>query len=159
MLFRSLALPEMVDRRSGHIVNIASLAGAVPVPGQVVYAGTKFAVVGLSTAMADEFAPHGVHVSVVMPPFTATDLIAGTRTPLGSKPVAPADIAAAVVYLASKEAGEDGDEGGVGGTLASRVPASLRLPDGAEGALGLPEPLGTSAGSFLTGAPVPAPRG
>ena len=33
-----------------------------------VYAGTKFAVVGLSTAMADEFAPHGIHVSVVMPP-------------------------------------------------------------------------------------------
>ena len=53
------------------------LAGAVPVPGQVVYAGTKFAVVGMSTAMADEFAPHGVHVSVVMPPFTATDLIFG----------------------------------------------------------------------------------
>jgi hypothetical protein len=49
--------------------------------------------------------------------------------------------------LASKEAGEDGDEGGVGDTLASRAPASLRLPDGAEGALGLPEPLGTSAGS------------
>ena len=97
-----LVLPEMVDRRSGHIVNIASLAGAVPVPGQVVYAGTKFAVVGLSTAMADEFAPHGVHVSVVMPPFTATDLIAGTRTPLGSKPVAPANIAAAVVKVLEK---------------------------------------------------------
>ncbi|MFN8227930.1 MAG: SDR family oxidoreductase [Mycobacterium sp.] len=97
-----LVLPEMVDRRSGHIVNIASLAGAVPVPGQVVYAGTKFAVVGMSTAMADEFAPHGVHVSVVMPPLTATDLIAGTRTPLGSKPVAPADIAAAVVKVLEK---------------------------------------------------------
>ena len=34
----------------------------VAVPGQVVYAGTKFAVVGLSTAMADEFAPQGVEV-------------------------------------------------------------------------------------------------
>jgi len=97
-----LVLPEMVSRGRGHIVNIASLAGAVPVPGQVVYAGTKFAVVGLSTAMADEFAPHGVHVSVVMPPFTATELISGTRTPQGSKPVAPEAIAAAVVKVLDK---------------------------------------------------------
>ena len=97
-----LVLPEMVDRRAGHIINIASLAGAVPVPGQVVYAGTKFAVVGLSTAMADEFAPRGVHVSVVMPPFTATELIAGTKTPLGSKPVQPEQIAAAVVKVLQK---------------------------------------------------------
>ena len=54
-----LVLPEMVTRRRGHVVNIASMAGMVAVPGQVVYAGTKFAVVGLSTAMADEFAPAG----------------------------------------------------------------------------------------------------
>ncbi|HXA11901.1 MAG TPA: SDR family NAD(P)-dependent oxidoreductase, partial [Mycobacterium sp.] len=47
-----LVLPEMVGRRGGHIVNIASMAGMTAVPGQVVYAGTKFAVVGLSTAMA-----------------------------------------------------------------------------------------------------------
>jgi NADP-dependent 3-hydroxy acid dehydrogenase YdfG len=97
-----LALPEMIERRAGHIVNIASLAGAVAVPGQVVYAGTKFAVVGLTTAMADEFAPHGVQVSVVMPPFTATELIAGTKTPLGSKPVQPEQIAAAVVKVLEK---------------------------------------------------------
>lgn len=97
-----LVLPEMTARGAGHIVNIASLAGAVPVPGQVVYAGTKFAVVGLSTAMADEFAARGVHVSVVLPPFTATELISGTSTPMGSKPVAPADIAAAVVKVLEK---------------------------------------------------------
>src|SRR3954464_14704960 len=54
-----LVLPEMVRRRSGHIVNIASLAGVMAVPGQVVYAGTKFAVVGLSTALADEFVDRG----------------------------------------------------------------------------------------------------
>ncbi|WP_099020640.1 SDR family oxidoreductase [Mycolicibacterium palauense] len=92
-----LVLPEMVARRGGHIVNIASLAGVVPVPGQVVYAGTKFAVVGLSTAMADEFSPHGVEVSVVMPPFTATELIAGTKSTGASRPVAPEVIAGAVV--------------------------------------------------------------
>ena len=76
-----LVLPEMVRRRSGHIVNVASMAGMVAVPGQVVYAGTKFAVVGLSTAMADEFAPQGVEVTVILPTFTNTELIAGTSTP------------------------------------------------------------------------------
>ena len=97
-----LALPEMVTRRSGHIVNVASLAGLVAVPGQVVYAGTKFAVVGLTTALADEFAPHGVEVSVVMPPFTNTELISGTSGVAGNKPAEPADIAAAIAKVLDK---------------------------------------------------------
>ena len=78
-----LVLPDMIARRSGHIINIASLSGLIPVPGQVVYVGAKFGVVGLSAALADEVAPHGVDVSVIMPPFTNTELISGT------KPAAP----------------------------------------------------------------------
>ena len=97
-----LVLPEMVERRSGHVVNIASMAGMLAVPGQAVYAGTKFAVVGLSTALADEFAPQGVQVSCVMPTFTDTDLIAGTRTSGLTSPVKPEDIAAAVVRTLEK---------------------------------------------------------
>ncbi|MCV7155202.1 SDR family oxidoreductase [Mycolicibacterium pyrenivorans] len=97
-----LALPDMIARHRGHIINIASLSGVIPVPGQVVYVGAKFGVVGLSTALADEMAPHGVHVSVVMPPFTNTDLIAGTRETAGTKPVEPEDIAAAVVKTLDK---------------------------------------------------------
>jgi short-subunit dehydrogenase len=94
-----LVLPEMVARRSGHIVNIASLAGMLAVPGQVVYAGTKFAVVGLSSGLADEFAPQGVEVSCVMPTFTNTELITGTHPSAAQKPVEPEDIAAAVVKV------------------------------------------------------------
>lgn len=97
-----LVLPEMAARGHGHIINIASLAGVVAVPGQVVYAGTKFAVVGLSTALADEFASRGVQVSVVMPPFTRTELIAGTKATGASRPVEPAVIAAAIVRTLSK---------------------------------------------------------
>jgi NADP-dependent 3-hydroxy acid dehydrogenase YdfG len=97
-----LVLPEMVRRRSGHIVNIASLAGLVAVPGQVVYAGTKFAVVGLSTALADEYAPHGVAVSAVLPTFTNTELISGTMPGIAQRPVQPADVAAAVVKVLDK---------------------------------------------------------
>ena len=97
-----LVLPEMAARRSGHIVNIASLAGMLAVPGQALYAGTKFAVVGLSTALADEFAPQGVQISCVMPTFTNTELIAGTQTGGMTTPVEPEDIAAAVVAVLDK---------------------------------------------------------
>lgn len=97
-----LVLPEMVRRRAGHIVNIASLAGMVAVPGQVVYAATKFGVVGLSSAMADEFAPQGVKVTAVLPTFTNTELISGTTPSSAQKPVEPADIAAAIVKVLDK---------------------------------------------------------
>lgn len=97
-----LALPEMVKRRRGHIINIASMSGLIPVPGQVVYVGAKHAVVGLTVALADEMAPHGVEVSVVMPPFTNTQLISGTAETPGTKPVEPEDIAAAIVKTLDK---------------------------------------------------------
>jgi short-subunit dehydrogenase len=95
-------LPEMVARGSGHIINVASLAGLISVPGQTVYAGTKFAVVGLSTGLADEFAPRGVDVTVVMPTFTNTELISGATTTWATRPVEPDDVAAAVVKAAKK---------------------------------------------------------
>ncbi|MEO6794412.1 MAG: SDR family oxidoreductase [Mycobacterium sp.] len=94
-----LVLDEMVKRRSGHIINIASLAGIVAVPGQALYAGTKFAVVGLSTALSDEFAPQGVDVSAILPTFTNTELISGTTPSAAQKPVQPEDVAAAVVKV------------------------------------------------------------
>ena len=97
-----LVLPDMIARRSGHIINIASLSGLIPVPGQVVYVGAKFGVVGMSAALADEVAPHGVDVSVIMPPFTNTELISGTKTGGTIKPVEPEDIAKAVIKTLEK---------------------------------------------------------
>jgi NAD(P)-dependent dehydrogenase (short-subunit alcohol dehydrogenase family) len=97
-----LALPDMVARRDGHIVNIASMAGMVAVPGEAVYAGSKFAVVGLSTALADEVAPLGVKVTAVLPTFTKTDLISGTVTTAGQKPMPAQRVAAAVVKVLGK---------------------------------------------------------
>ncbi|MDR3665053.1 MAG: SDR family oxidoreductase [Mycobacterium sp.] len=97
-----LVLPEMIARRRGHIINIASMSGLIPLPGQVVYNATKFGVVGLTTALADEVAPHGVQVSVVMPPFTNTELISGTTETLATKPVEPEEIAAAIVKTLDK---------------------------------------------------------
>ncbi|KUH64113.1 short-chain dehydrogenase [Mycolicibacterium novocastrense] len=97
-----LVLPDMIARRSGHIINIASLSGLIPVPGQVVYVGAKFGVVGLTAALADEVAPHNVDVSVIMPPFTNTELISGTKSGGAIKPVEPEDIAAAIVKTLNK---------------------------------------------------------
>ncbi|MCA9534310.1 MAG: SDR family oxidoreductase [Myxococcales bacterium] len=59
--------PQMVGRRAGQIVNIASIAGLFPAAGQVSYVASKYAVVGLSQALRAEAACHGVRVSVVCP--------------------------------------------------------------------------------------------
>ncbi|MEW5736173.1 MAG: SDR family NAD(P)-dependent oxidoreductase [Thermodesulfobacteriota bacterium] len=66
------AYPIMIRQGSGHIVNTASVAGLAPLPGEVCYATTKFAVVGLSTALRNEAAGLGVKVSVVCPGFIDT---------------------------------------------------------------------------------------
>jgi len=97
-----LVLPEMARRRHGQIINIASVAGVVALPGQALYAATKFAVVGLTSALSDEFAPQGVDISCVLPTFTNTELISGTNATGASKPVQPEDIAAAIVKIIEK---------------------------------------------------------
>ena len=97
-------LPGMVERRRGHVVNIASLAGKFPVPGLAVYNASKFAVVGLTAATRLEMAPHGVSLSAVLPSAVDTDLASG----LDMKPipkVTPQRIADAVVgSVRSREA-------------------------------------------------------
>lgn len=59
----------MIERRSGHICNISSLAGVTPVPHNAVYSATKHGLVGLSRSLRLELAEHGVEVSVVCPGF------------------------------------------------------------------------------------------
>jgi NAD(P)-dependent dehydrogenase (short-subunit alcohol dehydrogenase family) len=60
-------LPHMRQRRSGHIVNMSSIGGLTAGPGWGIYAATKFAVEGLSEAMAQELAPLGIRVTIVEP--------------------------------------------------------------------------------------------
>lgn len=71
--------PQMIKQRSGHIVNIASLAGLVPLPLAASYTASKFAVVGLSRALRIEAAPHGVRVTAVCPAIVDTPLLTGGR--------------------------------------------------------------------------------
>ncbi|MGY1829531.1 SDR family NAD(P)-dependent oxidoreductase [Geodermatophilus sp. SYSU D01180] len=74
------AYPLMLRQGSGHIVNTASLAGLLPMPGNVPYGTTKWAVVGLSLSLRTAAAPLGVRVSVVCPGAVDTPLL-DQRTP------------------------------------------------------------------------------
>jgi 3-oxoacyl-[acyl-carrier protein] reductase len=108
------ALRGMMKRRSGRIVSIASIVGVTGNAGQANYAAAKAGLIGMSKALAQEVAPRGVTVNVVAPGFVATPMtdklgetIKGAmlaRIPLARMGEAK-DVAAAVAYLASDEAG------------------------------------------------------
>jgi NAD(P)-dependent dehydrogenase (short-subunit alcohol dehydrogenase family) len=68
-------VPRMLRQgRPAHIVNTASLAGLVPVPGMAPYGASKHAVVGLSESLNAELAPRGIHVSAICPGFINTPI-------------------------------------------------------------------------------------
>jgi 3-oxoacyl-[acyl-carrier protein] reductase len=64
-----------VTQKAGHIVNIGSLASLAAAPGLALYSASKFAVRGFSIASAQELAPHGVAVSLVMPDAVKTPML------------------------------------------------------------------------------------
>jgi len=65
-------VPLMMAQRSGHIVNISSVAGFLGVFGYTAYSAAKFAVRGFSDVLRQEMKPYGIHVSVLFPPDTDT---------------------------------------------------------------------------------------
>ncbi len=114
------ALPHMVQRGGGRVINIASDAGRVGSSNEAVYAGTKGAIIAFSKTIAREISRHGITVNVVCPGITETALLQGMRdeSPKNAKVIEaigraiplgrtgqPEDIAAAVAFLASPEAG------------------------------------------------------
>src|ERR1700755_696194 len=68
-------LPHMRRQRSGHIINVSSVGGYTGYPRWGVYGATKFAVEGLTEALAAEVAPLGIKVTVVEPGFFRTDFL------------------------------------------------------------------------------------
>jgi NAD(P)-dependent dehydrogenase (short-subunit alcohol dehydrogenase family) len=108
------AARRMVPRRSGRIVNIASVTFHQPSPGMTAYVASKGGVIGLTRAIGLELAPFGVRVNSVSPGTVDTAMnrdlftpavreVFGTRIATGSIG-AGADIAAAVLFFASAEA-------------------------------------------------------
>jgi NADP-dependent 3-hydroxy acid dehydrogenase YdfG len=92
-----LALPRMVARGAGHVVNIASMAGKTGIPGGATYSGTKFFVYGASEAVRAELRGTSVEISCVMPVPVNTELAAGLQHPRGSGMVEPEDVANEIV--------------------------------------------------------------
>lgn len=60
-------LPHMLKRRSGHIINMSSIAGLIPAPLYTIYSATKFGVRGFNDALRREVAPFGIRVSCIYP--------------------------------------------------------------------------------------------
>lgn len=106
------ALPDMVRRQRGSIVNISSVWGVVGGSCETPYSASKAALIGLTRALAKEVAPSGVRVNCVAPGYIETEMNAALseadraairqETPLGV-PGAPEDVAAAVAFLALEE--------------------------------------------------------
>jgi NAD(P)-dependent dehydrogenase (short-subunit alcohol dehydrogenase family) len=69
------ALPYMRNQRSGHVMNLSSVGGYRSGPGFGVYCSTKFAVEGLSEAMAAELSPLGIKVTIIEPGYFRTDFL------------------------------------------------------------------------------------
>lgn len=104
----------MMKARWGRIVSVSSIVGATGNPGQGNYAATKAGLVGMSKSLAYEVASRGITVNCVAPGFIATAMTDKLNDEQKGKILAqipaakmgtPGDIAAAVLYLASPEAG------------------------------------------------------
>ena len=79
-------VPSMIERKTGHIINMASMAGLLPVPTVAPYCASKFAVVGLSESVAADLAPYGIKVTVICPGAVDTPLLSRAAQDLSQEP-------------------------------------------------------------------------
>jgi 3-hydroxybutyrate dehydrogenase len=90
-------LPQMRDRRSGRIINIASISGRLGTPRLTAYCAAKHGVVGFTRALAEETREVGLQVNAICPGSVDTEMLRGS----GYAPLmAPVDVANVAVYLA-----------------------------------------------------------
>ena len=100
------AAPRMMAASAGHIVNVSSVAGFLGIYGYTGYAAAKYATLGFTEALRFELKPHGITVSVVLPPDTDTPGLVYEKTlrpketeaiAAAIKPIAAERVAAAVI--------------------------------------------------------------
>lgn len=80
-------MPYMRAQRSGHIINISSIAGFAAATGWSIYAATKFAVVGLSEVLAEDVKSFGIKVTVVEPGAFRTNFLTQASLTLAANPI------------------------------------------------------------------------
>jgi len=112
--FSQQMMRPMIKQRSGRIINITSVIGLIGNAGQSNYAASKAGLIGLTKSLARELASRGITVNAIAPGFIGTDMTAGlsdeiknaiySKIPVG-KGGTPEDVANAVSFLASAEAG------------------------------------------------------
>jgi len=99
LTIRALA-PLMISAKSGHIVNISSLAGRNPLPNGAAYSASKWGLNGLTYSVAEELRPHNIRVSVIAPGSVDTGF---GRGELGNpRKIQPADVARIVAMLVTQ---------------------------------------------------------
>jgi NADP-dependent 3-hydroxy acid dehydrogenase YdfG len=105
-LFTRHVVPVLLERGTGSIITIASMAGVMGFAGEAVYCATKFAQVGFTQALDRELRPHGIKVGVVCPGGVKTEFAIGTgRTRQGvaeSGMLEAEDVAAAALLMATQ---------------------------------------------------------
>jgi short-subunit dehydrogenase len=90
------ALPRMLERGDGQIVNVASMGGRFPLPGAATYTATKAAVIGLTEAVRHELRGSGIALTTVLPALVETGLVAGVPGGRGLPAVTPERAATAI---------------------------------------------------------------
>lgn len=108
-LFTRYVAPHMLERKSGTILMISSMAGIYGFPGEAVYCATKFAQVGFAQALDKELRPSGIKVGVICPGGVKTEFALGKgRTPdavAASAMLEPEDVAGAVLLACTQSPG------------------------------------------------------
>jgi len=96
MVLTKLVVPSMIERRSGTIINICSLAGLNGKAGEAAYAAAKFGLRGFSQSLFEEVREYGIKVSSICPGYVDTALIPPNKRVDRSKMLSPEDVAEAV---------------------------------------------------------------
>jgi NAD(P)-dependent dehydrogenase (short-subunit alcohol dehydrogenase family) len=92
-----LGVQRMLPRQRGHIVNVASGAGRVPLPFSAVYSATKHGIVGLTESLRLEYHGSGLRFSLIQPAQVETQMIEGQARPKRLPLITPDDVAEAVL--------------------------------------------------------------
>jgi len=129
----SAAVPLMIESGGGSIVNVASIAALIPLPGQAVYSMTKAGLISLTRSFAKEYGQQGIRVNAILPGVVKTRFASAlvedpsiqkwlSRLPV-PRAGQPEDMVAGVLYLVSEQAAYT-----TGTTLVMDGGASLGRP-------------------------------